>query len=63
MLHGESAADASFYWGYWGNVNDAGVLADGGMDLGQNVTFNMNGNLTLHACCPDNGQPLSQCTF
>ena len=63
VLHGDTASSNSFYWGYWGNVDDAGVLADGGRDLNKDVTFNINGNLTLNACCPDNGQPLSQCTF
>jgi hypothetical protein len=34
------------------------------MDLSQDLSFTMpNGNVTLHACCPDNGMPLSQCTF
>ena len=62
-LHGESAADASFYWGYWGNVGTDGGLADGGQDLNQNVSFAITGNTTLNACCPDNGFPLTQCTF
>jgi ABC-type oligopeptide transport system substrate-binding subunit len=62
-LHGDTANSGAFYWGYWGNVNDAGVLADGGTDLSQDVNFTITSDVTLHACCPDNGQPLSQCTF
>ncbi len=58
-LHGESASDASFYWGYWQGPG----IGDGGQDLNQNVTLQMTGNVTVHACCPDNGFPLTQCTF
>ena len=63
MLHGDTKSAQAFYWGYWGNVNDAGVLTDGGMDLDMDVDFNITSNVELHACCPDNGQPLTQCTF
>jgi hypothetical protein len=53
-----------FFWGYWGNTDMVGQPADGGMDLSQDLSFTMpSGNVTLHACCPDNGMPLSQCTF
>jgi hypothetical protein len=62
-LHGDTDNDAAFSWGYWGNVNDAGVLADGGMDINKDVSFNITSNVTLHVCCPDIGQPLSECTF
>jgi len=62
-LHGDTANTTLFYWGYWGNVNDAGALQDGGQDLGQDVKFNINGNVELHACCPDKGMPLTQCAF
>ena len=58
-LHGESAADASFYWGYWQGPG----IADGGQDPAQDVTMQITGNVTVHACCPDNGSPLTQCTF
>jgi hypothetical protein len=62
-LHGDTANATLFYWGYWGNVNDGGMLSDGGQDINKDVNFNITGNVTLHACCPDNGQLLSQCTF
>ncbi|HEY1960196.1 MAG TPA: hypothetical protein VGH28_31520 [Polyangiaceae bacterium] len=62
-LHGDTANASLFYWGYWGNVNDGGMLSDGGQDINKDVNFNITGNVTLHACCPDNGLPLSQCTF
>lgn len=58
-LHGESASDASFYWGYWQGPG----IGDGGQDLNQNVNIQLTGDVTIHACCPDNGQPLTQCTF
>ena len=62
-VHGDTASASSFYWGYWGNVASDGGLADGGEDLGKTVTFTITADTTLNACCPDNGQPLSQCTF
>jgi hypothetical protein len=63
MLHGDTATDASFYWGYWGNTDMIGMPADGGMDLNKDLSFTLTNSVTLNACCPDNGQPLSQCTF
>jgi hypothetical protein len=62
-VQGDTASVSSFYWGYWGNVGSDGGLADGGEDLGKTVTFTITQDMTLNACCPDNGQPLSQCTF
>jgi hypothetical protein len=60
---GDTANVAAFYWGYWGNVGPDGGLADGGEDLSKTVTFTITADTTLNACCPDNGSPLSQCTF
>jgi hypothetical protein len=61
---GDTANVSAFYWGYWGNVApDGGSLDDGGEDLSKTVTFTITADTTLNACCPDNGQPLSQCTF
>ncbi len=60
---GDTANSSAFYWGYWGNVAPDGGLSDGGEDLGKTVTFTITNNLTLNACCPDNGQALTQCTF
>jgi hypothetical protein len=60
---GDTASVSSFYWGYWGNVAADGGLADGGEDLSKTVTFTITSDVTLNACCPDNGQPLTQCTF
>lgn len=61
--HGDTANASAFYWGYWGNVAADGGLSDGGEDLGKTVTFTITHDMTINACCPDNGQPLSQCTF
>ena len=58
-LNGVSASDASFYWGYWQGPG----IGDGGQDLNQSVTLQITGDVTVHACCPDNGFPLTQCTF
>lgn len=60
---GDTASSAMFYWGYWGNVAPDGGLADGGEDTSKTVTFKITRDMTLNACCPDNGFPLSQCTF
>jgi hypothetical protein len=60
---GDTKSSASFYWGYWGNVAADGGLADGGEDLSMTVDFTITRDMTLNACCPDNGQPLTQCTF
>jgi hypothetical protein len=62
-VQGDTANAAAFYWGYWGNVAADGGLADGGEDLGKTVTFTITRDMTLNACCPDNGQPLTQCMF
>lgn len=54
-LHGDTANASLFYWGYW----QAPTLADGGKDLNKDVTIQMNGNVTVLACCPDNDAALS----
>jgi hypothetical protein len=65
MLHGDTANAGAFYWGYWSEGDDAGVLTntDAGLQTNKDISFTMNGDVHLHACCPDNGMPLSQCTF
>ncbi len=61
---GDTANVSAFYWGYWGNVApDGGSIDDGGEDLSKTVTFTITADTTLNACCPDIGDPLSQCTF
>ena len=60
---GNSANDANFYWGYWGGVGPDGGLDPGGQDTNPSISFVITANLTLDACCPDNGQPLTQCKF
>jgi len=54
-LSGDTADTNFFYWGYW----QAPTLGDGGKNTNMNVTIQMNGNVTVLACCPDNGTPLS----
>jgi hypothetical protein len=54
-LHGDTADSLNWYWGYW----QAPTLGDGGPNTNMNVTIQMNGNVTVLACCPDQGTPLS----
>jgi len=61
--HGDTKNSSAFYWGYWGNVGSDGGLDPGGEDTSMDISFVITGDLTLDACCPDNGQPLTQCTF
>jgi hypothetical protein len=60
---GDTKNAGSFYWGYWGNVGPDGGLSAGGQDTSKSIAFTITSDLTLEACCPDNGQPLTQCTF
>lgn len=58
-LHGDTANSGAFYWGYW----QGATVADGGEITNKDVSVTMSADETVHACCPDNGQQLTQCTF